>query len=128
MINDLFCDGMIRIKNGYAVGKPSVVLRNSKFVRSVLSVLQKEKYIGDFEETADGRDLTVHLRFPNGEPALVDLRLRSKPGRSEYVCKEIGVKRKNTFSHLILSTNLGVITALQAKKSGVGGKILMEIF
>ncbi len=128
MVNSLFCDGMIRIKNGYASKREQISLLNSKFIRSVLNVLQQEGYIGNYKESTDRRLITVNLRFHKGEPALVDLRLISKPGRSMYIGKEIGIKRKNTFGHTILSTNLGILTGLQAKTRGVGGKVLMEIF
>ena len=126
MLNDLLSDGLTRIRNGFMSGKRRVAILRSKLVSSVVDILIKEGYLLGMKE--EGNLLHVDLRYAkNGAPALIKARRISKGGCRIYVpCR--GYKKMNAYSVLVLSTNRGVLTDMDANRAGIGGEVLLEVF
>jgi small subunit ribosomal protein S8 len=114
------------IINGYRSKKSSVNVPKSKFVASVLSVLQAEGYLGEIKPVEDTRMLSVELKYHNRLPVVKTLKFISHGGYLEYRPKMTGIPRN--FSVYIMTTSRGVMTHMQATKLGIGGKMLLEVF
>ena len=73
--------------------------------------------------------LRLHLKYgPNGERVIRHIRRISKPGRRVYVgVKEIPRVRRG-LGIAILSTSKGVLTDREARKLGVGGELICEVW
>ena len=56
---DSVADALIRIKNGYIVGKTQVKVKYSKLIMEICRVLETEGYIASFKQ--DGHDVEVIL-------------------------------------------------------------------
>ncbi|MBI4035508.1 30S ribosomal protein S8 [Candidatus Daviesbacteria bacterium] len=123
---DTVADALIRIKNGYQVGKTTVPLRFSNLVWKLTELLKKEGYL----ESADKkeREIVVTLKYNSRIPALTDVKRVSKPGLRIYK----GVKELpsvlNGLGVAIISTPKGLMTDTDARKSKVGGEVVALVW
>lgn len=124
---DYIADMLIRIKNASAVGKSDVVVPHSNLKEAILMILKKQGFIADFVKTdEDAKPMLSITLSANKKPS--HIRQISKPGRRVYVkSKEIPAPLRG-FGTVILSTPAGVITGREAKKTGLGGELICEIW
>ena len=129
--SDPLGDMLTRIRNGQMAQKDSIRAPASKLREHVLEVLRREGYIRGFEahETGPGRrELSIELKYHNGEPVIRELKRVSKPGRRIYA----GVKELpqvyNGLGIAILSTPRGVMSDSEAREAHVGGEVLCRVF
>jgi small subunit ribosomal protein S8 len=103
----------------------------SKLKLELSGVLKQEGYISDFEVIEDQPQsrIRIFLNYtPDGTPAITKLARVSKPGRRVYrraaeikpVLSGIGVG--------IISTSRGMLTFDEARRHGVGGEVICEIW
>ncbi len=119
-------DALIRIKNGYLVGKQSVSVKFSKLILNLMKLLQKEGYLEAVSQKE--REILVTLKYNERKPAITDITRVSKPslrvysGASDlpYVLNGLGIA--------VISTPKGLMTEKEARKSKVGGEILAFIW
>ncbi len=131
MINHIVSDFVIRIKNAAMARRHEVIVPFSNINKAMGTVLVKEHFLESMkEEVIDGKKmLRGIIRFERRHPVVTDVEIISKPslrvysGKSETIVRER--KRKGT---VILSTSKGVITGKEARKKGVGGELLFEIW
>ncbi len=124
-INDL----MIRIKNGYMSGKPSVIVQNSRFGKAVLEKLKRLNYIKDFSITEDAKEAEVVLNYDQDNNAtFTDVEIVSKPGQRIYISVSELKPVLSGFGFAILSTPKGILTNIEAKKQNTGGELLFRIW
>ena len=129
---DPIADMLVRIKNGQVAKLPTVTIPHSNFKRDILRVIKESGYINSFEEQKgkDGhKELVVHLKYAKGQrPVIQDIKKISKPGCRIY--SPIGKLKGfyNNFGTTILSTSQGIMSDSQARKTGIGGEILCQIF
>ena len=131
MMTDPIADMMTRIRNAIQIERVHVDIPSSKIKIGIAEVLQREGYIWDFEiiEQNPQNVLRVNLKYgPNGERVIQRIQRTSKPGRRVYtrvkdvpdVLQGLGIS--------ILTTNQGMLSNREAKKKGVGGEILCQIW
>lgn len=130
---DTVADALIRIKNGYMAYKEDVELPYSKLIISICNVLKKEKYIEEFkeEQNKSGKNITkiaVKLRYENRKPALTGVVRVSKPGLRVYKGKTAIPYVLNGLGIALISTPKGLMTDKQARKAGLGGEIMAQIW
>ena len=123
---DPIADALIRIKNGYQVGKEKVQVRYSKLIWRLMKLLEKEGYIDSIKEI--GRQIEVTLKYESRKPVLTDIKRVSKPSLRVYE----GVKNlPRVLSGLgiaIISTPKGLMTDREARREKVGGEILALVW
>lgn len=122
-------DLMIRLKNGYMSRKPSVECLYSNFSKALLDKLKQLEYIQSYSIGDDARKtITVELRYNEGQPAITDVRIFSKPGQRRYTSAKKLRPVLSNLGHAILSSPLGIITNHEARRKHVGGEFLFEIW
>ncbi len=130
-MTDPIADMMTRIRNAILIERAYVDIPASKIKIGIAEVMQREGYIWDFEiiEQNPQNVLRVNLKYgPNGERVIQRIQRISKPGRRVYtrvkdvpdVLQGLGIS--------ILTTNQGMLSNREAKKKGVGGEILCQIW
>lgn len=128
MITDQISDLIIKIKNASAVGKATVIVKQSKFIENVAYALKKAGYISSVEKVKDTRDILLGLVYFEGEPRVHDVERISKPSRRIYQ-KSIDIRTyRSGFGNTIISTPKGIMTDIDARKLKVGGEILFKIW
>ena len=131
MTNDPIADMLTRIRNALLVGKPTVEIPMSKIKIEIARILKEEGYISNVKPVEEeGRQLLrVYLKYGvNNEAAIRDLKRVSKPGCRVYVGKDEIRRVQGGLGISIITTPKGVMTGRQARREGVGGEILCEVW
>lgn len=123
---DPIADALIRIKNGYQVGKEEVVIRYSKLIFSLMKLLEKEDYIGSVKQK--DKQIVVVLKYPLRKPAMTDIKRVSKPSLRVYKGVKELPKVLNGLGIAIISTPKGIMTDREARKQKVGGEVLALVW
>lgn len=130
-LSDPLGDMLTRIRNGQMAQKEAVRSPASKLRRSVLEVLQREGYIRGFSDIdleRGKRELSIELKYHNGEPVIRELRRVSKPGRRVYAGVADLPTVYNGLGVAIVSTPRGVMSDAEARAAHVGGEVLCTVF
>jgi len=130
-LTDPLGDMLTRIRNGQRAQLGQVRSPASKLRRNVLEVLRREGYIRGFStlESLPGRqEISIELKYHNGEPVIRELRRVSKPGRRIYAGVTELPTVYNGLGIAILSTPRGVLSDSEAREAHVGGEVLCTVF
>lgn len=130
MVNDPIGDMLIQIKNAGLARKKTVILPYSNIKLAVATILTKEGYLVSAEKTgvAPKHQLKLVLKYEDQEPVITDVKRKSKPGLRIYVNKDAIQRVVGGLGIAIISTPKGIMTGAQAKKAGIGGELLCEIW
>jgi small subunit ribosomal protein S8 len=129
-MTDPLSDMLTRIRNGQRAGKHAIVAPASKLHARVLDVLQREGFIRGYSEAevSQGiRELTIELKYHDGEPAIREISRVSTPGRRVYSKLKDIPRVYNGLGIAILSTPRGVISDSEARDAHVGGEVLCKV-
>lgn len=130
MVTDPIGDMLSQIKNGCLARKSEIILPYSRMKIEVGQVLRSEGYIATIEKIGDEpkAKLRLELRYEQGLPVITDLKRKSKPGMRIYVGNDRIPIVLGGMGISILSTPQGVMTGKEAKKRGLGGELLCEVW
>ncbi len=132
-MTDPISDILTRIRNAQAVGHSTVDISFSKMKFSLAEILKKEDFVKSVSKKGRGikRKIEIELMYQdekNAIPKINQLKQISKPGKREYArAKDIRPILEGRGINII-STSQGLITGKEAKKKGLGGEILCEIW
>ena len=131
MMTDPIADMLARIRNALMARHKTVEIPASKMKREIARILKEEGYIEDYELVSEGPQgkIVITLKYDeNRRPVIAGLKRVSKPGRRVYA----GVKKlprvMGGLGIAIISTSQGIMTDHEARKKGVGGEILCEVW
>lgn len=124
-------DLLIRIKNSYMVHNHIVEGKYSRINEDICKLMTKLGYIDSYEIVKDNKNsksINIILKYNDGQPALKDVKLISKPGRKIYIGYKKMKKVLGGIGHGIVSTPKGIITQEEAKKLKVGGELICYLW
>lgn len=130
-MNHSVSDFLIRIKNASLARRREVILPYSNINKEIGKVLQKEGFLEEVKEIKDGssRSLRVVIAYEKRIPVFSDVIIVSKPSLRVYKpSKAINKIERRGRHKVVLSTSQGIMSGYDAKKKGVGGEILFEIW
>jgi small subunit ribosomal protein S8 len=129
MMTDPIADMLTRIRNAHKAGKVSLTMPASAIKKSIAGVLKDEGYIEDFSSAADGAkaELTISLKYYEGEPVIAELKRISRPGLRVYTSAEDLPRVKEGLGVAIVSTNKGIMSDRAARAAGIGGEVLCSV-
>jgi len=137
-MTDPIADMLTRIRNASTINKSNVVLPMSKIKYEIAKILKKEGWIIDVEVIKNKSDknksfifdeLKIILKYKkSGRSAITNIKRISKPGLRIYVNKYNLPKVLNNLGIAIISTPNGLMTNKEARKKGVGGEVICEIY
>jgi small subunit ribosomal protein S8 len=123
--NDPLANILSHIINYERVGKKQVTMTNaSSIVKDVLRIMHEKGYLGSFEIVQDSKGdiLTVELLGTINECGVIKPRFQvGKEGFEKYEKRFLPSKN---FGLLIVSTNKGLMTHIEAKEQGLGGTLI----
>jgi small subunit ribosomal protein S8 len=122
---------LTRIRNGVRAKHPRVDLPSSKLKVEIARILKDEGYLTNFKvvEEKGKKTLRVFLRYtPDRHGVITDLKRVSRPGSRRYVGKTKIRAVVGGMGIAILSTPRGLMTGHAARKEGVGGELLCEVW
>ena len=132
---DPISEMLTRIRNAQTAGLGNVTLGASKLKLALAKILEKEGFVESVtKEKQDDFDmLKIILKYykvsnTQKVPAIKGIRRISKEGQRIYLkSKEVG-RVKNNYGIAIISTSKGVMTDHDAKKTGLGGEYVCEVW
>jgi small subunit ribosomal protein S8 len=133
-MTDPVADFLTRIRNGIMAAHETVEMPSSKFKRELARILREQGYIESFETTegrpgAAGERIIVRLKYTENRTSVISgIRRISRPGQRSYVDAAHIPKVLGGMGTAILSTSHGVMTGHDARKAGVGGEVVAEVW
>ena len=132
-MTDPIADFLSRIRNAILARHAEVVSPSSKLKVRLAELLKDEGYIAGYDERLSAvggfPEIAVRLRWADQRTnAITGLRRRSRPGQRTYVRKDAIPKIRSGLGIAILSTFRGLMTDRAARKAGVGGELLCEVW
>ena len=128
MMTDPIADMLTRIRNAQSASKADVTMPASKAKKAIAGVMKEEGYITDFEVSSEAKpQLTITLKYYQGNPVIEDMKRVSRPGLRIYKNKDELPKVLNGLGVAIISTSAGVMTDKKARAEGRGGEVICTI-
>jgi len=131
-MTDPIADFLTRIRNAALAKHPRVDMPASKLKVELARILKEEGYISTYklvEESKTKKMLRIFLKYTADKRSVIsDLRRVSKPGCRVYVGKSEIKPVVGGMGINILTTPRGLMTGRTARKTGVGGEVLCEIW
>jgi len=128
-MGDTLSDGLSTINNNELRNKKECILSPaSKLLGNVLRVMQLNGYIGEFEFIDDGRAGKFRVQLLGRINKCGAIRPRFSTKVKDYEKWEKKFLPSRDIGILIVSTPQGVLSHREAKKRGVGGKLLAFVY
>lgn len=128
---DPIADMLTAIRNALQARHAKVDVPASRIKGEIARVLKEEGFVAAYKviEEEHRKALRVYLKYgPNRERVISGLRRISTPGRRVYRGRTDFRPVKGGMGINILSTPKGVMTGRQARREGVGGELLCEVW
>jgi small subunit ribosomal protein S8 len=132
---DTIAEMLTRIRNAQGAGKKEVLVKASKLKLAIANILEKEGFIESVsEEDIDNlKNIRIGLKYykiSNTQklPAIKQIKRVSKEGQRIYIQNKEIKNVKNKFGIAIISTSKGVMTGAEARKNGLGGEYICEVW
>ena len=132
MLTDPIADMLTRIRNANSGHKESVDVPASKFKEQIAKILEAEGYVKSVERVKleSGFDaIRIGLKYGvKRELVIKSIKRISRPGRRAYVSSENLPKIRAGLGIAIVSTSKGLMVDRDARKTGVGGEVICEVW
>ena len=133
-MTDPIADMLTRIRNAVHARHQRVDVPASTFKVEIAKILEREGYIQNFKlvDEAEGQKTKVirlALKYgPRGENVITGLERVSRPGRRVYFGRDDVPRVMGGLGTSILTTSRGVMTGREARREGVGGEVLCNVW
>ena len=117
------------IKNGQMAKKSVIIGPRKNICESFLKILWNEGFISGYKISSQNhKNLEIFLKYTkNGKPVINSLKFLSKPSQRVYYSSKQIWKLDSSKTFVILSTNRGLKSINECKKSKIGGEPLIII-
>lgn len=135
---DSISDMLTRIRNAQKAGHEFVLMSFSNVKMAIAEVLKSEGFIVDVAkekniENKNFDNIKITLKYnklsvTRSESVIEGIKQISKQGQRRYVGKNDINKVKNGYGISIISTSQGVMSGKEARKRGLGGELICEVW
>ncbi|MHB1537505.1 MAG: 30S ribosomal protein S8 [Solirubrobacteraceae bacterium] len=133
-MTDPIADFLTRTRNAIHAAHETVEIPASKLKVEIARILTEQGYIDSYAVhprggEAFGEVIEIRLKYTAARhSAISGLRRVSRPGRRTYVDARRIPKVLGGMGTAILSTSHGVMTGHDARRAGVGGEVVAEVW
>ena len=130
-MTDPVADMLTRVRNANQALHDQVLMPASKLKAEIAKLLEAEGYIVGWEESGEGKEKTllVKLKYDKSRRQVISgLRRISKPGRRVYVDRGEIPKVLGGMGVAVISTSQGLLSGQEARRRGIGGEVLCEVW
>lgn len=129
-MTDPISDMLTRIRNAQAVSHETVSIPFSKLKLNLAEILKKSGVVGEVSVQGKKIDkiIKIKLKYENGKSIISNLKRISKQGQRIYIKKSDLRPIRQGYGLAIISTSQGLMTNTEARKKGLGGEVLCEIW
>ncbi len=130
-LTDPIANYLTLMRNAIQAKHQKVDIPSSKLLVEITKLLKDEGYITNYKVTEEGIKsvLKIYLKYGSkGEKVISGLQRVSRPGCRVYTSRKSVPKVLGGLGVSILTTPKGILSGAQARKEGVGGEILCNIW
>ena len=133
-MTDPIADMLTRIRNATLAHHTRVDVPASTLKVEIARILEREGYIQAFKvvepkEGAVQKSIRISLKYgPRGERVITGIERVSRPGRRVYFGTTEVPAVFGGLGTSILTTSRGVMTGREARREGVGGEVLCNVW
>jgi small subunit ribosomal protein S8 len=133
-MTDPIADYLTRIRNGIQANHSQVVVPASKLKVELSRILREQGYIQAYELQPGVPDdasekIVITLRYTEDRSSVISgIKRASRPGQRYYVDSKHIPKVLGGMGTAILSTSRGVMTGHDARRLGVGGEVVAQVW
>jgi small subunit ribosomal protein S8 len=133
-MTDPIADMLTRIRNATLAHHTRVDVPASTLKVEIARILEREGYIQGFKvvepkEGAVQKNIRISLKYgPRGERVITGIERVSRPGRRVYFGNAEVPSVFGGLGTSILTTSRGVMTGREARREGVGGEVLCNVW
>jgi len=129
MLNDPLANALSLMKNAELKGKGTCDIQpSSKLIGRVLNLLKEKGYITGFELIDDGKTGIFQVKLKGNINNCGVIKPRYPIKREDMDKWESRFLPAQNFGLLIITTTQGIVSQNEAKKSGIGGKLLAYVY
>ena len=126
---DPLADALTNIRNNERqVNDHCTISPASKLIGQVLSTMQKENYIGEFEFIDDNKAGKFEVELEGNINQCGVIKPRHAVKKDEFEKFEKRYLPAKNFGILIVTTPEGIMTHREAKERGIGGRLLAYMY
>jgi len=132
---DPIAEMLTRVKNAQRAGKKDVLIKASNLKLAIAKILEKENFVESVakEKNDSFEDIRIELKYHRVSnikkiPAINNIKRVSKEGQRIYVGSKNIKSVKSRFGISIISTSKGVMTGEEARKNGLGGEYICQVW
>lgn len=128
---DVITDGLTMIRNASAVKKLTVNIPASNVLEKIMGILKQKEYIENYKRINDNKQgmLKIYLKFnEEGSGVISGLKRISKPSLRVYVKKDEIPYVLRGLGTAVISTSKGIMADDEARKTKVGGEVLLYVW
>ncbi|PIU02954.1 MAG: 30S ribosomal protein S8 [Candidatus Diapherotrites archaeon CG09_land_8_20_14_0_10_32_12] len=126
---DVFSDAMIIIKNSEFVAKRSCsITPASKLILATCSLLRDLNYIEGFDVKENPRGGILEVKLKGAITECKAIKPRYSVQVSDYERFEKRYLPSKNIGYLVVSTPKGIMAHREAKKQGIGGKLMAYVY
>ncbi len=129
--SDPIADMLTRVRNALIARHQKVDVPASKLKTEIARILREEGYIVNFKLAEEGAQKTIkiYLKYTaTNQPAMTHIERLSRPGCRVYVSSSDIPRVLGGLGINILTTPKGVMTGRAARKEGIGGELLCQVY
>ena len=126
---DPLANALSNIMNNEIIGNINVIVQPaSKIIAEALRIMQKAGYIGEFEYIDDGRAGKFLIQLLGRINRICVIKPRFAVKHDEFEKWETRYLPARDFGLLIVSTSNGILSHIEAKELGIGGRLLAYVY
>lgn len=132
---DPISEMLTKIRNAQLAGHKTVTISASKLKLALAKILEKEGFVSAVskEKQGDFDVIKITLKYytisnTNKVSAIKGIRRISKEGQRIYIKSKDVRSVKNNYGTALISTSKGVMTDYDARKTGLGGEYICEVW
>lgn len=123
---DPIAEMLVTIKNCQAARKETAIVCYSKIKEAICKILVSKQIISGFQVSEKENRKVINILLTGAN--IRHLKRISKPGRRVYIkAKKIRIPLSG-LGYMLISTPSGVIESREARKLGLGGEVICEVW
>ena len=125
-VTDPVGDMLTRLRNAVGARHDTVSVPASRLKGEIARILKAEGYVTGTE--VSGQEIVIKLKYSGKTPALTGVERVSRPGRRVYATRDELPRVLGGLGTSIVSTSAGVMSGREARRKGLGGEILANVW
>lgn len=131
VVTDPIADLLTRIRNALQARHDTVEIPHSTIKSRIAEILVEEGYVSEADVIPGEIESKIRVKLkytPDRRPVVRGLRRVSRPGLRVYAGRQDLPRVQGGLGVAIVSTSQGVMTDRDARRAGIGGEVLCEVW